>query len=336
MARPLRVEFPGALYHITCRGNDRRAIFLNDTDSVRFIDVLKLAVDFFNIEVISYVLMINHYHLLIRTREANLSRCMQWINTSYTRYFNLKYKRVGHVLQGRFKSIVIGSDDYVLKLSRYIHLNPVNVMKYKKKSIYEKREFLKKYRWSSLQEILQPKKRNNCFNCASVLKYTGGDTDKGRAAYDEFISDGLTGIESSPMDEVKYQTMMGKDDFISWIKEKFIKGKDMKPYTQIRGLEQPRAIRDIANAVSAYCKVETEGLLRQHSPYREARQLLIECTYLSNRGKQSLTEMGKELGGISGSMVSQTHKRVLEKVKKEESFKKALQYIAQHLLTVEA
>lgn len=125
MARPLRIEFEGAVYHITARGNERKKIYLSKSDYEKFLKYLGDTKKKYNIVIHCYVLMSNHYHLIIETPEANLSRAMHYINGSYTTYFNIKRKRSGHLFQGRFKSILVDKDNYLLELSRYIHLNPV-------------------------------------------------------------------------------------------------------------------------------------------------------------------------------------------------------------------
>src|ERR1035437_1158655 len=108
MSRPLRIEYEGAIYHVTSRGIDRRVIFNDEEDNQRFIQLMKEGADFFSVDVISYCLMNNHFHILLRTREANLSRYMQMLNVAYTRHFNHKYKRVGPLMQGRYKAIIVG------------------------------------------------------------------------------------------------------------------------------------------------------------------------------------------------------------------------------------
>ena len=125
MARPLRIEFDGAVYHITSRGNSRDDIFLNDEDRKIFLDVVALVVDRFKWKCHAYCLMSNHYHLMIETPQANLSRGMRQLNGVYTQRFNRSHGHVGHLFQGRFKSIVVDKESYLLELSRYIVRNPV-------------------------------------------------------------------------------------------------------------------------------------------------------------------------------------------------------------------
>ena len=125
MARPLRIEYEGALYHVTARGNERRRIYYSQSDYEKFKDYLKEAQEKYGYVLHCYVLMNNHYHLILETPEANLSRVMHYINGSYTNYINIKRKRSGHLFQGRYKAILIDRDRYLLELSRYVHLNPI-------------------------------------------------------------------------------------------------------------------------------------------------------------------------------------------------------------------
>ncbi|MEH8019588.1 transposase [Rheinheimera muenzenbergensis] len=125
MARPLRLEFAGALYHITSRGNERKAIYFDDTDFELFLTLLGKVCEQYNWVVHAYCLMTNHYHLLLETPDANLSKGMRQLNGMYTQAVNRKHKRVGHLFQGRYKGILVDKDAYLLELSRYIVLNPI-------------------------------------------------------------------------------------------------------------------------------------------------------------------------------------------------------------------
>jgi len=125
MSRPLRIEFPGAFYHVTSRGNERKAIFYSDGDRLIFSDVLADVCRRFNWIVHAYCQMDNHYHLLVETPDGNLSKGMRHLNGVYTQRFNRKQNRIGHVFQGRYKAILVDKDSYLLELARYIVLNPV-------------------------------------------------------------------------------------------------------------------------------------------------------------------------------------------------------------------
>jgi REP element-mobilizing transposase RayT len=125
MARPLRIQFPGAVYHVTGRGDRQESIFANDDDRRRFLLILGQALARFDAQVLAYCLMPNHYHLVLHTRKANLSALMRQVNGVYTQAFNRSNKKVGHVFQGRFKAILVDRDAYLLEVCRYVDLNPV-------------------------------------------------------------------------------------------------------------------------------------------------------------------------------------------------------------------
>ena len=140
MARPLRIEYPGAHYHVINRGNAGGDIFISERDKEKFFEYLEKAVERYGIIIHAYCLMTSHYHLLIETPLPNLSQAVKWINVSYATYFNRKRNRRGHLFQGRFKSIIVDADEYLKPLSRYIHLNPIRAKMVDK---------LDSYPWSS-------------------------------------------------------------------------------------------------------------------------------------------------------------------------------------------
>ena len=124
MARPIRIQFEGAVYHVTARGNERREIFRSDTDRARFVSTLEECVVANGLVLHAWCLMPNHYHLLIETPRGNLSRAVGWLQTTYTVRFNRRHGRSGHLFQGRFKAHLVEADSYAMELIRYIHLNP--------------------------------------------------------------------------------------------------------------------------------------------------------------------------------------------------------------------
>lgn len=125
MARPLRIEFPGAIYHVTSRGDRREVIYEDDVDRRNFLEVVSQALERFDAVALAYCLMDNHYHFVIHTRRANLSQLMRQINGVYTQAYNRRHNKVGHLLQGRFKGILVDQDSYLLEVCRYVDLNPV-------------------------------------------------------------------------------------------------------------------------------------------------------------------------------------------------------------------
>lgn len=125
MARPLRIEFPGAVYHVTSRGDRREPIFVDDEDRRDLLDIVAQAMSRFDAQMLAYCLMGNHYHFVLHTRQANLSLLMRHINGVYTQSYNRRHKKVGHLFQGRFKAILVDRDAYLLEVCRYVELNPV-------------------------------------------------------------------------------------------------------------------------------------------------------------------------------------------------------------------
>lgn len=125
MSRPLRIEFPGAIYHVTSRGDRREAIFVDDEDRRALLAVVEQAMDRFDADILAYCLMGNHYHFVLHTRQANLSRLMRHLNGVYTQDFNRRHRKVGHLFQGRFKAVLVDRDAYLLAVCRYVELNPV-------------------------------------------------------------------------------------------------------------------------------------------------------------------------------------------------------------------
>ena len=160
MARPLRIEYNGAFYHVLSRGNAGEHIFKDPKDRLTFLDIIGNASERFSLDVFAYVLMDNHYHLLLRTNQTNLSKAMQWLGTTYTRRFNNRHHRGGHLFQGRFKSIILENESYLVQLSCYIHRNPLRA-----KMV----ERLIEYTWSSYPAYAYNRRHPEWLNTALIL-----------------------------------------------------------------------------------------------------------------------------------------------------------------------
>ncbi|MCC7211958.1 MAG: transposase, partial [Candidatus Brocadia sp.] len=171
-----------ALYHVTCRGNERKATYRDYHDGYLFLELLNDGLKTYYIILYCYVLMDNHFHLLLETPLANLSEFMRWFNITYTSYYNRRHKRTGHLYQGRYKSILV-EKNYLHVLSRYIHLNPVRTKQKGKPRLSEKKEYLRNYPWSSLLGYIDDTRRNGMVDYARILESYGGDNRKGRRLY---------------------------------------------------------------------------------------------------------------------------------------------------------
>ena len=189
MARQLRIQYPGAFYHVTSRGNERQAIFKSRRDHEKFLGYLESATLRYGARVHVYCLMTNQYHLLLETPEGNLARIMQHINGAYTTYFNVKRQRSGHLLQGRYKAILVEADEYAKELSRYIHLNPVRA------GMVESAE---QYEWSSYLDYIGLRSGQEWLTRGLILTSFGRDSREAAGEYRKFVDVVGDGESSGP------------------------------------------------------------------------------------------------------------------------------------------
>jgi REP element-mobilizing transposase RayT len=201
MARPLRIEFEGAVYHITSRGNAKQDIFLTRTDRIAFLQLFGEIVDRFKWICHSYCLMGNHYHLLLETPRANLSRGMRQLNSVYTQGFNRRHERVGHVLQGRYKSILVERDSHLLELTRYVVLNPV------RSGFVRSPE---EWAWSSYRAMAGFEPAPEFLETKWLLSQFDDDFKRAAAEYRAFVA---AGIKSDPWDDL-HGGILGSESFI--------------------------------------------------------------------------------------------------------------------------
>ena len=206
MVRPLRIEYPGAVYHLTSRGDRREPIAKDDIDRVAFLSIAGHALERFDAHAWAYCLMGNHYHLVIRTREANLSRLMRHINGVYTQTFNSRHQLTGHLFQGRFKAILVDSDSYLLEVCRYVDLNPVRAQMVDRPDAY---------RWSSYRALAGLADQPDWLDVHSVHEQLapGKSAAYAAAKYAQFVSEGK-GIQLWD-DHLRQQIYLGDDEFIA-------------------------------------------------------------------------------------------------------------------------
>jgi putative transposase len=202
MARALRVEFPGAVYHVTSRGNARQVVFENDSDRREFLEGLQDCAERFRWLFHAYCLMDNHYHLLIETREANLSRGMRRLNGNFTQAFNKTYHRVGHLFQGRYKAILVEKESHLLELCRYVVLNPVRAGLVKK---------IEDWEWSSFGATAGSSSVPAYLSVDWILARFGRNREAAQEGYRRFVRQGRrSGV---PWDGVKGQLFLGGEGF---------------------------------------------------------------------------------------------------------------------------
>jgi len=325
MARPLRIQYEGAVYHVSCRGNERRKIFKDETDKKVFLDLLEDSLKTYNAILYCYVLMENHFHLLVETPLANLSEFMRRFNITYTSYYNRRHKRVGHLYQGRYKSILVDKESYLVVLSRYIHLNPVRIKQIEKSSLTEKQRYLKKYRWSSLLGYINHAKRCSFIDYSMILEAYGGDNNKARRAYWRAISRDLS-RRIDIKERIVGQSILGSDKFINWVKEKFL-GKETREIPSVKKILSYKAKDEIIKAI---CDETEKGFDEIVKEKGTLRQVAMELLY--RVGGLKGTEIG-EIMGVDYTTVSQGRKRLKEKLIKDKNLSLLMERIESKLST---
>jgi REP element-mobilizing transposase RayT len=205
MARPLRLEFPGGVYHVTSRGDGREAIFLDDDDRQQFLALLGHTSERFGWHCHAYCLMNNHYHLLLETPAPNLSRGMRHLNGVYTQRFNRRHERVGHVFQGRYKAIVVQKDAHVLELCRYVVLNPVRARLVKQ---------VRQWPWSSYRATAGQGQRPAWLTVDWILAQFARQPQRAVRAYRRFVAEG---VGETPWQELTGQIYYGDEAFVAQV-----------------------------------------------------------------------------------------------------------------------
>jgi REP element-mobilizing transposase RayT len=234
MARPIRIEYDGALYHVTSRGNARKPIFKDDEDRKTFLEILHNTNIRYNWVCHAYCLMNNHYHLIIETPDGNLSRGMRQLNGVYTQAFNRRHKRVGHIFQGRYKAILVQKESHLLEVSRYVVLNPVRA-----KTVTHPDQ----WQWSSYRATAGKEKAHPCLTTDWILGQFGRKRRHAEKKYREFVVAGIG--EGKLWEQVKVQSILGEEDFVETLLG-YVKGqKDIKEIPKSQRYIKRRRLQEI-------------------------------------------------------------------------------------------
>jgi len=215
MVRPLRIEYPGAVYHITSRGNEKKPVFKSDQDRINFLNTLQHVNKRYNWICHAYCLMDNHYHLLIETPDGNLALGMRQLNGVYTQLFNKLHGRIGHLFQGRYKSILIQKNRHLLEVCRYVVLNPVRAKMVAAPEAWT---------WSSYRATAGLESPHPCLTIAWVLGQFSGKRTKAEKEYKEFVA---WGIGKSVWQDVRGQAILGEEAFVDQLADHLKKHKDI-------------------------------------------------------------------------------------------------------------
>lgn len=263
MARPLRLEFSGALYHVTARGDRQEDIFLNDEDRNDWLDVLGIVCTRFNWVVHAYCQMTNHYHLLVETVDGNLSRGMRQLNGIYTQRFNRRHGVVGHLFQGRYKAILVQKESYLLELTRYVVLNPLRARMV---------ESLEEWRWSSYPNVVGQETAPSWLDMDWLLSQFGTQRESARQNYRQFVMAGK-GLPS-PILKTRHQLLLGDDAFVEHYQQS----------------NNPDMLREVSKAHRRAVALTLDEYQIRHMVRDEA----IVQAYLS--GAYTMAEIGKHFG----------------------------------------
>ena len=347
MARRLRLEYPGAIYHVTVRmlGDGRleeSRLFRDDQDRQRLLDRLEEAVEEFGVRLYQYCLMENHFHLVLETPEANLSRFMHSVSTGYTIYYNLRHRRHGHLVDGRFKDKVVegdpasprlcGASDYLLALSRYVHLNPVHIAGWDKKPVAERARRLRAYRWSTYQGYVGMAPRQAFVSYEPVLALVGGRKRSRERLYREFVE---TGLAESDEEFAALKNgaglSIGGEAFAGWVQElyqKTVEGHGRAEDAVFRKVSRPLEAKVVLGAVQTVLKVEANDLRRKS---RDSTARAVAARFLTRMAGLTQREAARELGIGSGSAVSQLLIGLTERLDRDSGLRKQVDAIAVRL-----
>ncbi|MGD8337895.1 MAG: transposase [Desulfobacterales bacterium] len=296
MARQLRIEYEGATYHVLSRGNDQQAIFLSDNDRNTFLSTLGRMSERFEVDIIAFVLMDNHYHLLLRTNRSNLSKSMQWLGTTYTTIFNLRHSKKGHLFQGRFKSILVENEPYLVQLSCYIHRNPLRAGMVQR---------LIDYPWSSYPAYAYNRRCPHWLKTDLILSQIGTENTRSKAYRGKVQR--YADEKKSIWEEVKHGIIFGSQAFVDRIKKDYLSREPQADIPVQKKIADDRELGEIINNASAVLKIDIQKWKRFRRISKSdmiSRDMLVYHLWQIGRFNNS------EIGSHVGLTVSSVSRRV--------------------------
>lgn len=311
MARPLRILYPGALYHVTSRGNERKEIFKSKRDREKFLEYLESASIRYQAVIHVFCLMDNHYHLLLETPAGNLPQIMRHINGAYTTYFNVKRNRFGHLLQGRYKAILVDKDEYAKELSRYLHLNPVRANMV---------DMPEEYEWSSFSYYIGNQRPPQWLFRDFILKFFSYDISSAQKKYHHFVKTAVNDDNGNPLDDVVSSTILGSPDFIDLIRENFLAEKEPD--------KSLPALKELHDSVSTEWIFDTVEAVFGNDNGNSRQVKMYLCR---KHTKLTLKHIGNHFG-IGESGVCQVGRRIGKKMADDQEFKKIVQKIEEKIM----
>jgi len=275
MARPLRLEFTGALYHVTSRGDGREDIYLSDEDRLAWLETLGQVCTRFNWVCHAYCQMTNHYHIVIETPDANLSRGMRQLNGVYTQLFNRSHARVGHVFQGRFKAILVEKDSYLLELARYVVLNPLRAKMVRR---------LEQWPWSSFAATCGRVQKPDWLQTDYLLSQFAAQRARAIAKYVAFVYEGK-GLDSV-WAHLQGQIYLGSESFIKKMQTEIEKKPNLLEIPRAQRRALARELADYANTYERDDAVALAYLSGHHTMAAVANHFDVHYTTVSRLVKK--------------------------------------------------
>jgi putative transposase len=305
MARQLRVQYPGAIYHVTVRGNAQGDIYLDDQDRRIFLARLEESAAMHAVRVYLYCLMTNHFHLVVETPKANLGRFMHSLLTGYTVYFNLRHRRHGHLTQGRYGAKLVAGDSYLLNLSRYVHLNPVKVKAVAAQPLVARLKHLREYPWSSCRGYMGASPQQKWMAYGPLAALLGGRGRERAERYRRFVESAVdAGDDGFKTELMRSPRSIGDDKFRAWVDEQYaglVAGRHRPEDVSFRRMDQPVTVEAVLGAVcrvAGVCEEDLKARRRDWTWRSIAAQLLCKHAGLTRR------ECADSLGLGSGAAVS--------------------------------
>lgn len=316
MARPIRIVYEGAIYHVTVRGHSRARLFSDDRDRHRFVARLSHDVEEFGVRLYAYCLMLNHYHLVLETPKANISAFMQNLQTSYNLYFNRRRGLSGPVTQGRFKAKVVEGDEYLLRLTRYVHLNPVQIAVARSRPLKERIRSLRAYRWSSYRGHAGLGRGEDFVDYQPMLAMLADYGSRGRKGYRRYVEAGMAEGDDDFRNLLNTSPYaIGSSDFIDQVRgiyEVLTETQYNREDTALRRVERRLEPATILGVVEHVLEVERADLLeRRRNSWSRAIAVKVLCRF----GGCSRREAARHLRMGSGAAASMQLKALEEELR---------------------
>jgi len=342
MARPLRIDLKDGWYHVSSRGNERRAIYRDDRDRRRFLELVGEGVEQYGILIHAYVLMDNHYHLVVETPRANLSAALQWINQRYSGWFNRRHRRVGHLFQGRFRAIVVEPGAYAAELSRYVHLNPVRVKRLgldkaaqarrragvrddpvNREQVAERLRRLRSYPWSSYPAYVGRRQGADWLVSETVLGLFGRAAELERQSkYRRYVEEAVReGLAESPWERLEAGVVLGGRGFVDRIRG-LLQGNE-KEQPGLRQLRQRHRIEDVIKAVEAVKGEKWAAFRDRYGDWGRDTVLYFG----RKKCGQKLRELGELAGGVDDATVGSAVQRLTQTAKRNQTVARLLKQV---------